>query len=215
MTRVDLLSDTTYREQAVKQLDQLLSGSTKFPVKTTQIYGLRQIARQQPKEIACFAEHQRRRVQRRYKEENERRQPRDDVLQELQAVIDFWVLVTNLCSNSTSGWSVVQEGHRYLPEELREEKLPPKSKGATQQETQANLTLHNQFKNRQTKWLDQWKNEHIPAFFERFCTHCLYRIAKLEMQDPDEVLQLSQQEENESQDEGAMQAAFQQANLIE
>ena len=181
MMLVDLLSDTTYREQAVKQLDKLLGNSTNPPVKPAQIYGLRQIARQQPKEIERFAEHQCRRVQRRYEEESERRKPRDDVLQELQAVIDFWALVTNLCSNSASGWSLVQEGHRYLPEELREENLPPKSRGATPQETQANLTRHNLFKNRQTKWLDQWKNEHISAFFERFCTQCLYRIAKAEM----------------------------------
>lgn len=218
MMLVDLLSDTTYRDEAVKQLNKLLGNSPKFPVESTQIYGLRQIARQQPKEIDRFAEHQCRRVQRRYEEENERRTPRDDVLQELQAVIDFWVLVTNLCSNSASGWSVVQEGHRYLPKELREENLPPRSRGATPQETQANLTLHNQFKNRQTKRLDQWKNEHIPAFFERFCTQCLYLIAKAEMKQlssEDDAHAQPQQEQNEDQDTSAIHAAFQHANLTE
>ena len=205
MMLVDLLSDTTYRDEAVKQLDKLLQNSPKIPVESTQIYGLRQIARQQPEEIDRFAEHQCRRVQRRYEEENEKRKPRDDVLQELQAVIDFWALVTNLCSNSASGWSVLQEGHRYLPEELREENLPPRSRGATQQETQANLTLHNQFKSRQTKWLDQWKNEHIPAFFERFCTHCLYCIAKAEMK---QLHAQPQQAQNENQDTNAMHAGF-------
>lgn len=179
--RVDLLSDTTYRDEAVKQLDKLLQNSKKIPVKPTQIYGLRQVARQQPQEIARFAKRQCRRVERRYEDENERREPRGDVLQELEAVMDFWALVTNLCSNSASGWSVVQEGHRYLPEELREENLPDKSKGATPQETLEKQTRYNQFKNRQTEWLDRWKNEHIPAFFERFCTHCLYCIAQAEM----------------------------------
>lgn len=218
MMLVDLLSDTTYREQAVEQLDNLLGSSTKFPVKSAQIYGLRQIARQQPEEIERFAEHQCRRVQRRYEEENERRTPRDDVLQELQAVIDFWTLVQNLCDNSTSGWSVVQEGHPYLPEELREENLPSNSKGATPQETVANQTRYNQFKDCQTEWLEQWKNEHIPAFFERFCTRCLYCIAKAEMRqlaNENDVHTQPQQEQNEAQDTSAIHAAFQHANLTE
>ena len=208
MMLVDLLSDTTYRDEAIKQLNKLLQNSSKFPVKSTQIYGLRQIARQQPEEIDRFAEHQCRRVQRRYDEENERRNPRGNVLQDLQAVIDFWTLVRNLCSNSASGWSVVQEGHRYLPEELREKNLPPKSRGATPQETQANLTLHNQFKNRQTKWLDQWKNEHIPAFFERFCTLCLYRIAKAEVKQ-------SSEDDAHAQPQQAQHDAFQRTRRIE
>ncbi len=193
MTLVDLLSDTTYREQAVKQLDQLLSSSAQFPVKTTQIYGLRQIARQQPGEVERFARHQ-----------GERAEKLDK-----QAEINFWALVTNLCSDSPSGWSVLKEGQLYLPVELQN--IPNKWAGMTQDEQRKRNKLVRDRKER----LNQWKNEHIPAFFERFCTHCLYRIAKLEMQVPNEALQQSQQEESESQAEGTMQAAFQQANLIE
>ena len=51
MTIVDLLSDTVYRDQARQQLDALLGEIRKFPVKTAQIYGLRQIARQQPEQV--------------------------------------------------------------------------------------------------------------------------------------------------------------------
>ena len=237
MTRVDLLSDTTYREQAVKQLDLLLSSSTKFPVKTTQIYGLRQIARQEPGKVKKFPKHQGKRAHRkqssvsnlqtlkdiqaeidfwilvfdlcgdetpgylqfnisgtasnrqkstqeRCDEEKQRWEPREYILQDLQAEIDFWTCVLNRVKGSTPDWSVLKEGHLYLPEELREENLPDKSKGATQQETQAKQQRYNQFKSDQKEWLDQWENEHIPAFFERFCTHCLYHIAKLEMQAP-------------------------------
>ena len=75
MTLVDLLSDTVYRQQAVKQLHQLLGSDNQFPVETTQIYGLRQIARQEPERIGDFATHQRQRAQSRYEAENDRRNP--------------------------------------------------------------------------------------------------------------------------------------------
>lgn len=172
MMLVDLLSDTTYRDEAVRQLDKLLGNSTKIPVKPAQIYGLRQIARQQPGEIDRFAEHQCSRVQRRYEEENERRKPRDDVLQELQVVIDFWALVQDLCSDSPSGWSVLKEGQLHLPVELQN--IPNRWTGMTQAEQRKRNKLVRDRRER----LNQWKSEHIPAFFERFCTQCLYRIAK-------------------------------------
>ena len=195
MTSVNLLSDTTYREQAVKQLDQLLSSSSEFPVETTQIYGLRQIARQEPGRVLKFAEKQGERAEKLQK----------------QCKVDFWALVAKLCEPSTSEWSVYKEGYTYLPKGIRKEDIPPNQPGMTQEER----THRNSLRRQQREWLEQWANEHIPAFFERFCTHCLYCIAKLEMQGPNEALQQSQQEENESQDEGAMQAAFQQANLAE
>ena len=198
MTCVDLLSDTTYREQAVKQLDQLLSGSIEFPVKTTQIYGLRQIARQESGRVLEFAAKQGERAEKLQK----------------QYEVDFWALVADLCRESVSGWSVLKEGQPYLPEKLGDQNFR-EVPGATPQETTKNQEHNNKLRESRQEWYQQWGNKHIPAFFERFCTHCLYCIAKLEMQYPNEVLQQSQQEENESQDEGAMQAAFQQANLIE
>ena len=199
MTLIDLLSDTTYPQQAVKQLHQLLSNNDKFPVKPTQIYGLRQIAKQQPGRVRTFAEHQRDRA----RNENEN---------------EFWSLVLDLCRNDSPCWSVPEEGHHYLPEELRDHNLR-EVPGATPQETQQNQRHNNRLKRERAQWLEQWENEHIPAFFERFCTHCLYRIAKLEMgqpadEDTNEAHQQSQQEQNETQD-GTMQNALQQANLIE
>ena len=68
---VDLLSDTVYREQAVKRLDCLLGASEKFPVQKAQLYGLRQIARQEPTKVRTFANCQRERAKR-------------------KAEIDFW-----------------------------------------------------------------------------------------------------------------------------
>lgn len=203
MTVVDLLSDTTYREQAVKQLHQLLGESDPFPVKATQIYGLRQIARQQPGKVENFANHQRERAERKYEGASEKAKPG------LQAEINFWELIYNLCRSSTSGWSVPKEGYDYLPEKLRN--LPARRQDMTRRE-------HRELRGRKKKWLDQWKNQHIPAFFERFCTHCLYRIAKVEMRQSsgeNDVHQQSQQEQNEAQGNTATHNAFQSVNLIQ
>ena len=207
MILVDVLSDTIYRGQAVTQLDQLLDGNTKFPVKTAQIYGLRQIARQQPDKVKKFANHQGQRAQSRYDKENRRRKPRTNVLQSLQAEIDFWSIVANLCSDSVPHWSVPNEGQSYLPLELQN------SQDTSRRERR-------ELRTRQKKWFEQWKNDHIPAFFERFCTHCLYYIAKSEMGqlgsgNTNETDQLSQQEQNNNHDGGAMQTALQQVNLVE
>lgn len=168
MRCVDLLSDTTYCEQAIKQLDQLLGNSNKFPVKPAQIYGLRQIARQQPRKVESFADHQRERTRRKLENASERARPG------LQAEIDFWTLVSDLCGDSALDWSVHKEGRAHLPAELQN--IPAKWKGMTHEEQRH----RNKLNKRQKEWLGQWTNEHIPAFFERFCTHALYRIGMAE-----------------------------------
>ena len=164
MTRVDLLSDTTYCEQAVKQLDQLLGDSNRFPVERAQIYGLRQIARQQPRKVEEFANHQCERTRRKLENASERARPN------LQAEIDFWTLVSDLCRDSALAWSVHKEGLAHLPVELQN--IPAKRQGMTHEEQR----LRKELNNRQREWFVQWTNEHIPAFFERLCTHALYRI---------------------------------------
>lgn len=219
MINVDLLSDTTYREQAVEQLDQLLGNSSKFPVESTQIYGLRQIARQEPERISDFATHQEQRAQNRYDAEDKKSNPNADILQKWETEINFWTLVASFCGDSSDHWSVRKEGRVYLPEELRNENLRTVP-GATPQETQQNQQHNNRIRKGQREWLAEWDNEHIPAFFERFCTHCLYCIAKAEMDQlgggsANETDQASQQEQNDSQAGGAMQTAFQQVNLVE
>ena len=219
MTLVDLLSDTVYRQQTVKQLHQLLGNDNQFPVEPSQIHGLRQIARQEPEKIGGFATHQRQRAQSRYDAEDERSNSRAEVLRKWKTEINFWSLVANLCGDSSDRWSVKREGRSYLPQELRNDNLR-EVQGATQQERQQIQQHNNRIKREQREWLKEWDNEHIPAFFERFCTHCLYCIAKAEMGQlgsgsANETDRSSQQEQNDSQDRGAMQTAFQQANLVE
>ena len=134
MTIVDLLSDTVYRDQARQQLNALLDEIQRFPVKTAQIYGLRQIARQQPLQVKNFAGYQRTRAERKNR----------------QSEVQFWQLVERLC-DSRNGWSVRVEGAKHVPPEL-------------------------ETRRRQREWRDRWEKTHVPAFFERFCTHALYRL---------------------------------------
>lgn len=161
MTVLDQLSDTVYREQAVKQLDDLLRNCETFPVDKTQLYGLRQIARQEPDKVGTFARHQRERAERKLEQVSERGRPK------LQAEVNFWTLVDKFC-NTSSQWSVLAEGLAHAPAELRN--IPAKYKGMAQ----AERTHHNKIKAEQRKWLAQWTNDHVPAFFERFCSHALY-----------------------------------------
>ena len=213
MTLVDLLSDTVYYRQAVDQLRRLLGNNSRFPVKPSQIYGLRQIARQEPGRVEVFANHQRERAERKSETASQNAQQR------LEFEINFWNLVANLCGDTLGHWSVQKEGIHYLPRELRDEnrrEVP----GSTPQETTRNQQHNNRLRTGQREWLNKWENEHIPAFFERFCTHCLFCIAKEEMEqlgsgNTSETDQLSQQEQNANQEGGAMQNALQQANIVE
>ena len=165
MTNLDLLSDTVYREQAVRQLDDLLGTCETFPVRKTQIYGLRQIAHQEPGRVGEFARHQRERAERKRKQASERGNSG------LQAEIDFWTLVDKLC-DSPSPWSVLTEGLEHAPAELRDENIPARNKSMTPTER----TRRNQLKASRREWLARWTGVHVPAFFERFCTHALYRL---------------------------------------
>ena len=161
--RLDLLSDTVYREQACGQLDRFLRKWGELPVQKTQIYGLRQIARQQPRQTGKFAGHQRERAERKLEMKN------DD--HRLEAEIEFWKLVAALCGDSTTGWSVTAEGMSCLPDELREEAVPSRRPGMSPQERRRRKEL----KQGRSNWLGLWTDAHVPAFFERFCTHALYR----------------------------------------
>lgn len=201
MTLVNFLSDTVYRRQAVQQLRQLLDGADEFPVKSAQIYGLRQIARQEPEKVKVFADHQCERAERKSETASVNAQQR------LQSEIEFWTLVVNLCNGITSDWSVIQERDSHIPADL--ENQPDMSRRERKE-----------LGERRNKWYEQWDNEHIPAFFERFCTHCLYCIAKAEMgqlgsEGANEAAELEQQDQSNSQDGGTMQTALQQANLVE
>ena len=158
MNIADLLSDTVYREQACKCLDDMIRGCKRFPITKAQIYGLRQIAGQQPWEIKDYAERQRSRAA---------RQESTHVHEE----VAFWTLVGDVC-DSMSRWSTRKEGLKHAPECLREENIPARRDVRTNEER----SRRNELKARQQQWLVHWEKEHVPAFFDRFCTHALYLL---------------------------------------
>ena len=169
MTSLDVLSDTLYSQQAVVQLDRLLEAGDPFPVEKSQLYGLRQIARQQPLKVSSFAEKQRKRVER--KMENTKLGSPN--FQCMEDEVLFWKLVTDLCDStpSSQGWSLAQTAGSHLPPEL--DQVPDRQPGMTNEDR----TRRNQLRKERRDWEQAWYEAHIPAFFEHFCTHCLYRRA--------------------------------------
>lgn len=130
MTDLNLLSDTVYRDKAMKFLQD-----SSLPVSTTQIKGLRQIAQHQPSKVQRFAQHQKTRADKKDKQDESA----------------FWQLVSNLCGDNAAriDWSLRIEAEKRMPEHLT--------------------------KNERRSWLEKWNEDHIPVFFQRFCTHYLYR----------------------------------------
>ena len=160
MNPVDILSDTVYRDQATRNLDRMFKEWQRIPVARTQLYGLREIARNQPSEVAKYARHQRHRA--------EAKGPMH------QDETDFWRLVHDICERPAPDWSVAGEGRAHLPSELQDESLPVQRKGMSHEERRC----RNRLKVEQRNWLHKWKMAHVPAFFQRFCAHALYLRAK-------------------------------------
>ena len=169
MTRLDVLSDTIYRHQAIVQLDRLLEAGDSFPIERTQVYGLRQISRQQPLKVSNFAEKQRTRVERKM----ENTKVGTPSYHRMEDEVRFWKLVTDLCDSSPSNqdWTLGQTAGSHLPPELNQ--VPDRQKGMTHEDR----TRRNQLKKEKREWEQAWYEAHIPAFFERFCTHYLFRMA--------------------------------------
>ena len=158
MNEVDLLSDTVYRDRAAQYLNGGLGRWRKIPVKKAQIYGLREIARNEPDRVADFARHQRQRADAKGKRLEE----------------EFWQLVESLWGRPNAEWSVVAEGKIRLREDLRDENIPESRKGMSHEERRH----RNRLKVEQRDWIRQWRRRHVPAFFERFCSHALYLLAQ-------------------------------------
>lgn len=155
MMNMDLLSDTVYRNKAMEVLQQ-----SSLPVSITQIKGLRQIAQHQPSKIQDFAQNQKTRAD---------KKGRDDES-------TFWQLVIDLCSDSTErvDWSLRIAAESDLPMHLHLKNIPSKQDC----KTQADRTRRNQLMRERNAWLKKWDTNHIPAFFQRFCTHYLYLKAR-------------------------------------
>jgi hypothetical protein len=95
--------------------------------------------------------------------------------EKIEKEIEFWKLIANLVDGKRPRclWSLQQEAEGALPQDLKVESTP----------AGANLTREEQTRRAATKklqhdWLVAWKDLHCPAFFQRFCAHYLYCLAK-------------------------------------
>lgn len=153
MTELDVLSDTVYRRKATEVLQR-----SDLPVSTTQIKGLRQIAQHQPSQVQSFAQHQKTRADKKEKGDESA----------------FWQLVIDLCNDNAtqSDWSLHKEAESDMPAHLKN--IPDRADCKTLEER----TQRNRRVSERRAWLEKWNADHIPAFFQRFCTHYLYLQAR-------------------------------------
>lgn len=169
MSELDVISDTTFAEQAAQAVDALVKDHDSCPVRRAQISGLRQIAVNQFGQVKDFAKKQQERAQKRV--ENGGRNPSPSILAE----IEFWKTVVRLCDGKPPRctWSLQMEAEAALPDELRIEPVPKGTQLTKEQQNQRRVTKE---ENRQ--WMLDWKERHYPAFFQRFCAHYLYCLGK-------------------------------------
>lgn len=156
MAAFDLLSDTSFAEEAAKAVDAFVH-EHEYPVARAQIHGLRQIAINQPTQITVFADHQKDRAEKR----------------NASAQVEFWKLVHLLCNGRPprASWSLEQAAENVMPAELRLETAAHGTKLSKEEQQERAAT-----KQRQKQWLESWRSEHYPEFFQRFCAHYLYRL---------------------------------------
>lgn len=171
---VDQLSDTIYREKAIEIVDRFIAeyGDHGTPVDRSQIYGLRQIAVQQPGVIKSFADHQRERVEKKLETAGQRSRPK------LEAQQGLWKLIADLCETNKLPWSPATEAESQMPVELQERNIVAKADCKSNEDRSRRKQLLKQ----QKEWLQHWNAQHVPAFFQRFCTHYLYQLGKREGQ---------------------------------
>jgi hypothetical protein len=160
---MDLLSDTLFREQAVRALEAFQQQHD-LVIKRSQIEGLRQIAVNEPGKVLEFAKHQRTRAEDRNKQ---RHSPK------LDQEIAFWKLVEDICGTTTTSpvtWSLMKFAQETAPEGCQVSR-PHGSAPAEQHKA------YREAKERARLWGDRRIAEDYPAFFQRFCAHYLYLVA--------------------------------------
>jgi hypothetical protein len=175
VVNLDVLADTEFRDQAVRALDEFIQAHG-CPVRRAQIQGLRQIAFNQPREVPDFADHQRKKAERRLEGLN----PNSDRAARLTDEIAFWDLIVHLSgsANTPAGrWSLYRLAEDQAPADCRVGKRPHGS--ASPEEHRA----YREARQKSDTWHKQRVAEDYPAFFQRFCAHYLYRLSKHEAGD--------------------------------
>lgn len=177
MLDIDIAADTELGQRAINAANKYVKDNAaesyqredRWLIARSQITGLRQIAVNEPSQIGRFADHQRKKDE--AKLANTRQEERQ---RELQAKIDFWKLVKELCDGRApkSAWSLTQERDQALPNDLEDEKLPSGAQLTKEQQAE-----RKEKRERWERWNRRLEQDHYAAFFQRFCIHYLYEMS--------------------------------------
>lgn len=176
MLNIDLYADGELGRKAIeavteyiKEIPQSYRKEDEWPIRRTQIVGLRQIAANEPSKLSEFAEHQQRKAQAKL----EKMRKGSD---QLESAVEFWNLVKWLCEGGPANrvsWSLAKMREECTPEEFKEEKLPPGAKLTPEQQAE-----RKDKQQRRKDWQAEWDREYFGVFFQRFCIHYLYEMSK-------------------------------------
>lgn len=177
MLNIDLYADGELGRRAIETVTAYIENipqsykykkEDEWPIRRTQIAGLRQIAANEPAKLSEFAEHQQRKAQAKLEKVQKGRN-------QLESVVAFWTLVKALCVGGPANrvpWSLAKMREECMPEELKEEKLPPGAKPTPEQQTE-----RKDKQRRRKEWQAEWDREFFGVFFQRFCIHYLYEMS--------------------------------------
>lgn len=178
-------SDEDLGKQAVHAAEQFVEQSVcskltlrreeDWPIRRSQIAGLRLIATNEPERIAEFARKQREREQRKCGDREKPPESESDIKSTL--FIDFWKRVEQLCASSARGrgtWSLQQACDAATPPEYDEHDPTPNAMLTLEQRQERNLR-----KSQRQEFQRRWKAAYYPVFFQRFCAHYLYAMSRM------------------------------------
>jgi hypothetical protein len=146
-----------------------------WPIRRSQIAGLRLIASNEPDRVAEFAQKQSERERAKLHD----REARSDHERDRKAsiVIAFWDLVQTLCApraKERDTCSLQQACDEAIPPEYRDDDQRPKAQLTIEERQERNRR-----KKAREEFQRQWKAAYYPVFFQRFCAHYLYRMSQL------------------------------------
>jgi len=155
MFELDIIADTELRTRAIEAAEKLFrkAGSSAIRPK---VNGLLQVAVNEPREVASFANKQKERAQSKRDEDE----------------AEFWESVRILCQGGRNAeWFLKKARDEAVPNQLALKPNTPGAKPTKEQEAQKNL------KKDREDWEKQWDRDHYPIFFRYFCSHLLYRVS--------------------------------------
>jgi hypothetical protein len=168
---IDLLADNQLREEAIRTIE-VFPQQHYLSIKRKQIAGLRQLAANEPQKMAQFALTHQTRAEKRLE-----KHPSPNAVSNLEAEIEFWKIVTQICKDQTLA------GHWNLQATI-EQRIGPRPKLAriagnlTPEQQRQRADERKQVEVAQREW-DAARRELFEqlcdVFFQHFCIHYLYR----------------------------------------